>query len=46
MDDLEDLNVEGQDGGRRTKAKYMRMFVSRKAGVPVSWWMLIVVREF
>jgi hypothetical protein len=28
LDDMEDMNVEGQDGGRRTKAKYMKMFVS------------------
>ncbi|KAG7563153.1 hypothetical protein FFLO_01461 [Filobasidium floriforme] len=26
LDDMEDMNVEGQDGGRRTKAKYMKMF--------------------
>ena len=27
-DDLDDMDVQGQDGGRRTKAKYMKMFVS------------------
>jgi hypothetical protein len=27
-DDLEDMDVQGQDGGRRTKARYMKMFVS------------------
>jgi hypothetical protein len=28
LDDLDDMNVQGQDGGRRAKAKYMKMFVS------------------
>ena len=45
LDDLEDMNVEGQDGARRTKAKYMRMFVSRQVVGPLVRLVLIFLFE-